>query len=318
MIDLQQYKVRRLARFNQLVLLDRLGKVIQSCNSIFDTTPYLKKSIRQDIPFLDSIFDIINGIPPNSSGILFSKVQSFFNQLEGVYDFTFSKILIEDESYILWSIYDFTALYKDLIDYQQRYNNLEIRKQLSYSILESIGKFRKENDDIKAMVLTLSQRNDIQEFELYSCIQSVLNVFTYLDNITINYEDSGLKKVMRGDVTWFKFILYHLLDNVISTYKVIDIELNPMLNDSLDSTYLNLNFSFFGEIKNPKFFRSILKNPNIDTYNLNNEEQVFLSKLYSIQKIAHQYNGYLEFKPLDNSYQKMTTTLTFSFNFKRV
>jgi hypothetical protein len=317
MIDLQQYKAKRLARFNQLILLDNLGKVLQSCNSIFDTSAYSTKTICQDIPFLDSIFDIINNIALNSPEILFSKVQSSFNHLEGVYDFTFSKILVDNECYILWSIYDFTALYKDLIDYQQRYNDLEIRKQLSFSVLESISKFRKENDDIKAMIAALNQKSEDQEFELHSSIQSVLNAFTYLNNTTINYENSGVEKVMFGDITWFKFILYHLLDNVITTYKVIDIELNPILNDSLDSTYLNLNFSFFGEIKNPAFFKSLLNNPNTNTDNLNTEEHIFLSKLYSIQKIVHQYNGYLELKPSDDTYQNLATTLAFSFHFKR-
>lgn len=317
MIDLQQHKVKRLARFNQLVLLDRLGKVVQSCNSIFDTSAYLKKSICQDIPFLDSIFDIIKDIALNSPEILFSKVQSSFNNLEGVYDFTFSKILVEGNAYILWSIYDFTALYKDLIDYQQRYNDLEIRKQLRDSILKSFSKYQQENADIKAMIDALNQKNDTQQFEIHSCIQSVLSAFTYLNNTTIHYIP-GVKKVMYGDITWFKFLLYHLLDNVIATYEVIDIQLNPILNDALDNTYLNLNFSFFGKIRNPTFFKSILSNPDINTHDLSNEEQVFLSKLYSIQKIVHQYNGYLELKPLDDSYQKMTTTLAFSFNFKRV
>lgn len=317
MIDLQQYKAKRLARFNQLILLDNVGNVIQSCNSIFDTTAYTKKSICQDVPFLDSIFGIINNIELNSPEILFSKVQCAFNQLEGVYDFTFSKILIKNKTFILWAIYDFTALYKDLIDYQQRYNSLEIKKQLSFSVFESIVKYRQRNDDVKAMIAALNQKNDAEEFELYASIQSVLDAFTYLNNTTINRIDYQEKKVMYGDITWFKFIIYHLLDNVIATYKVIDIQLNPILNDSLDNTYLNLNFSFFGTIKNPIFLKKLLSNPNIDTNNLSTEEHIFLSKLYSIQKTVHQYNGYLELKPYDETYQKLATTLAFSFHFKR-
>jgi hypothetical protein len=317
MIDLQLHKAKRLARFNQLILLDDVGNVIQSCDSIFDTTSYLQKSICQDIPFLDSIFDIINKITLNSPELLFSKVQSSFNKLEGVYDFTFSKILIENKIYTLWSIYDFTVLYKDLVDYQQRYNDLEIKKQLNFCVLESIAKYRQENDDVKAMIAALNQKNDVQEFELYSSIQSVLNAFAYLNNTTIDYLYSGEKKIMFGDITWFKFIIYHLLDNIISTYEVIRIELNPILNDSLENTYLNLNFSFFGTIKNPIFFKKLLNNPNIDTNHLSNDEHVFLSKLYSIQKTVHQYNGYLDLKPSDETYQKLTTILAFSFHFKR-
>lgn len=316
MIDLQQYKAKRLERFNQLILLDEAGKVLQSCNAIFDTTDYLQKSICQDIPFLDSIFEIIKSITPDSPEILFSKVQSSFDKLIGVYDFTFSKILIAGEAYILWSIYDFTALYKDLIDYQQRYNNLEIKKQLSLSVLESIAKHTQKNLDVKAMINALNQEDEVQSFELHTSIQSVLDAFIYFNNATITYQNTTQKKMLYGDVTWFKFMLYHLLDNVISTYKTIDIQLNTELNDALNSTYLKVNFSFFGKIKNAVFLKKLLNNPNINMDDLNNEEHIFLSKLYSIQKIVHQYNGYLEFKPVDDTYQVLSTVLVFSFHFK--
>jgi hypothetical protein len=317
MINLQQYKEKRLARFNQLVLLDDVGKVVQSCNSIFDTSNYSNKSICSDIPFLDSIFDIINSITLHSSEILFSKVESSFNQLKGVYDFTFSKILIENKTYILWAIYDFTALYKDLIDYQQRYNDLEIKKQLSFSVFESIAKYPQDNENVKAMIAALNKKDDHQEFELHACIQSVLDAFAYLKNTTITYTNSGMVKILYGDITWFKFVLYNLLDNVIAAYEVIDIQLNPVSNDASDRTYLNLNFLFSGPIKNPAFFKKILNNPNLDTNALSNSEHVFLSKLYAVQKIAHQYNGYMELKPLDDSYQNLVITLAFSFHFKR-
>lgn len=317
MIDLQQYKAKRLERFNQLIVLDETGKVVQSCNAIFDTYEYSQKSICHDIPFLDSIFDIINEIPLNSPEILFSKVESSFRRLIGVYDFTFSKILIAEKAYILWAIYDFTTLYKDLIDYQQRYNDLEIKKQLSTSVLESLAKYPQKSLDVKAMIDSLNQKENIQYFELYSSIQSVLDAFVYINKATITQTNAAQKKKMYGDVTWFKFMLYHLLDNVISTYQMIDIQLHTETNDALNSTYLKIRFSFFGAIKNPIFFKKILANPNINTNNLTNEEHVFLSKLYSIQKIVHQGHGYLEFKPADDTYEQLTTVLVFNFHFKQ-
>ena len=45
MIDLQQYKSNKLAKFNQLIVLDLSGKMVQSCNAIFDATAFLHKNI---------------------------------------------------------------------------------------------------------------------------------------------------------------------------------------------------------------------------------------------------------------------------------
>jgi hypothetical protein len=317
MIDLQQYKAKRLEHFNQLILLDRDGKVCQSCNTIFDTAIYLTKPIRQDIPFLDSIFEIIKQDNQHSIELLFSKVQSPFNKLKGVYDFTFSKISVKGKDYILWAIYDFTILYKDLVEYQQRYNELEIRKQLHHSVLGSIKKRRREQSDIKAMVKALNQGEENQEFDLNDSIQSVLNAFSYLENTNFEYFNSLGNKRLYGDITWFKFMLYHLLDHITTAYKTVTIKLNVISNDTLSNTYLNLKLSFLGEIHQPHFFKIIFNNPNIAIDNLSIKEQAFLSKLYSIQKTVHQYHGYLELKP-DETYQNLQTTLAFSFHFKHI
>ena len=98
---------------------------------------------------------------------------------------------------------------------------------------------------------------------------------------------------------------------------MVTIKLNVTSNDTLNNTYLNLKFSFSGEIHQPHFFKAIFNNPNIALDNLSIKEQAFLSKLYSIQKIVHQYHGYLELKP-NETYQNLQTTLAFSFHFRHV
>ncbi|NJN77397.1 MAG: hypothetical protein HC803_02955 [Saprospiraceae bacterium] len=283
MIDLQQYKAKRLAHFNQLILLDKTGKVSQSCNSIFDTSNYLEKSIRQDIPFLDSIFDIIKDSKIDSSEILFSKVQSPFQQLMGVYDFTFSQIRIEEQEYILWSIYDFTALYKDLVDYQQRYNDAEIRKQLHESVLESLSKYKRGKADIQAIVAALNLKEVYETFELKENILSVINAFSYLKNITFEFANPLINKSLRGDSTWFKFMLYHLLDNVTSAYKNVNIALNVSSNDALNNTYLKLSFKFSGVIFQPSFSKLSFNN------------RKFLLKIY-LPKNKFSYLNFTVFK----------------------
>ena len=77
MPHLQQYKPQDFNYTNQLILMDFSGKVVQSCNSIFDTFMYHSKSIVEDIPFLESIFHIVKAHIPGSPEILFKKVEKF-------------------------------------------------------------------------------------------------------------------------------------------------------------------------------------------------------------------------------------------------
>lgn len=297
MIDLQQHKENNLNKISQVLLLDFSGLVVQSCDSIFDTHNYRRKSIKDDIPFLESIFDVIKSHVIGSPEILFSKIESPSKILQGFYDFTFCKLIIDNQSFILWKIYDFTRLYKDLINYQQRHNETEIKRQLEEEALHFENQL-------------------IQPFDFANSVKSVIEAFGYQSHVTIQEIESNVKNTLHGDITKFKFMLYNLLNNITSIYKKVKIQLNIVNNSLVDNTYFNLKFTIKGKALNLSLFKNFINNNYLNSNNLSAEEQLVLSKLYQIQDIVKQQKGYFEIKIADQAIQQLQSILIFNFQFK--
>jgi hypothetical protein len=107
------------------------GHVRQSCDSIFNVSDLGALTVDKWFPFVESIFPSLVQLQPNSPELIFSKVEKPAQFLSGYYDFTFSKIANEDdEEFIFWEIYDYTPLYEDFRNYQQKRNELEIQRQI--------------------------------------------------------------------------------------------------------------------------------------------------------------------------------------------
>ncbi len=130
MKDIIQHSIGNQVKFSQLVLLDKEGYIQQSCKSLFDIAPLNKKPIQAWVPFIESIFDSLLLLKEDSSAVRFAKIEKPASFLPGYYDFTFTKVKMQDTEGILWCIYDYTDLYKQLLAYQQRHNELEIYRQL--------------------------------------------------------------------------------------------------------------------------------------------------------------------------------------------
>ena len=127
---LEDYKIKRLSKLSQVLLLDEHGIVRDSCDALFPTTRFRSKSIFGWFPLIESIFPSIIKMEIHAPELRVSKVERPSAFLPGFYDFTFSKIIYEeDEELILWSILDFTKPYEDFLAYQQRRNEFEIHLQ---------------------------------------------------------------------------------------------------------------------------------------------------------------------------------------------
>lgn len=129
MSRIDRFKVETLSKFSQLILLDEKSYILESCDSIFDTEKLRKTPGIDWFPFLESIYDQLLKLEPGSPEIKFAKVEKPLDDLQGYYDFTFAKRLIDGKERILWSIYDYTDLYIDFMQYQQKRNELEIHRQ---------------------------------------------------------------------------------------------------------------------------------------------------------------------------------------------
>ncbi|MFK7949019.1 MAG: hypothetical protein AB8G11_15610 [Saprospiraceae bacterium] len=130
MIDLQRYKLQNYDLPYQLILMNTSGKIVQSCNSLFDTYKYQSQLIIKEIPFLDSMFQVIKNRISSSSEIVFQKVEQPSSLLQGIYDFTFSMQKVDNQLLILWTILDKTLPYNQLFKIQQYRNESEIKRQL--------------------------------------------------------------------------------------------------------------------------------------------------------------------------------------------
>ncbi|HHH50526.1 MAG TPA: hypothetical protein ENK52_06075, partial [Saprospiraceae bacterium] len=130
---LEEFKIKKIKKFSQLILLDECGYVTDSCDTIFATHQLRSQPIFEWFPIIESIFDELLQLNLNESELRFAKVEEPSSFLAGFYDFNFSKVFFQNKEQILWSIYDFTNLYKDFLQYQQKLNEIQIHKQLNDS-----------------------------------------------------------------------------------------------------------------------------------------------------------------------------------------
>ena len=117
------FKKRKLTyydRKSQYVLMNDQGMVLDTCHTLFQI-PDVSISLFERIPFLESLRDMIVGLPP-SEELPFRCIQTTLLGRKGYFDFVFERY----EENVLWLIYDFTEHYKVLIPTQQERNNQAI------------------------------------------------------------------------------------------------------------------------------------------------------------------------------------------------
>jgi len=230
MKTLTNYKINQLTKFNQLILLDYKGFIVQSCDSIFSTKSLKDSPIQDNVVFIESIFSSLVGLQPNDSEIRFTKVEIPANFLPGYYDFTFSSISLDNQNYILWSIFDYTDLYLDLMKYQQRKNELEIRRQA----FELQNKKLKSPNDIllqQNFFIDYFETNKEKEFstklqELLLSKENALDTFSILT--LANTKDENIFNGLQG---------------VFSELGSIKKELNIFLKEGINNASPNEQFN---------------------------------------------------------------------------
>jgi len=125
-------------KFRQIILLDEMVELVVSDDLIFSTEKLKQMPVEKWFPFIESIFENLKKIKKSDGELIFSRVESPAEFMAGTYDFTFTKIEIEEKSYIKWSIYDYTKVYEYLARYQQLKNEKDIyRQQLEYKSKET-------------------------------------------------------------------------------------------------------------------------------------------------------------------------------------
>ncbi len=122
--------IRHLSKFSQFFLLDDRAQLLASCDSIVATQHLPQRPVTDWFPFLESIFQQVKSLQVDTAEIHFQKITIPHHQLPGIYDFSFRRIQLREGAFLLWRIFDYTALYEDLQHYQQRRNELEIHREM--------------------------------------------------------------------------------------------------------------------------------------------------------------------------------------------
>ena len=113
----------------QIILLDESFCFVKSDDRIFSTSSLRSLPVEKWFPFIESIHETIRKIKIEQDDVQFLRVESPSSFLPGSYDFSFSKIELDNKVYILWSICDYTEVYTFLSKYQQLKNELDIHRQ---------------------------------------------------------------------------------------------------------------------------------------------------------------------------------------------
>ena len=278
MQELQKNQLRHRSKFSQLILLNHQAHIVSSCDSIFDTRPVRKEPVTDWFPFLESIYPNIWQLVKDQSNITFNKVQTLIPQLPGFYDFSFSKVTIGGEDLLLWSIYDYTDLYEDYKQFQQRRNELEIHRET----LERRYKILTSKEDIQIQQNIILENLDHLQLTYFNQIKSALLApVNALDGITfllagaLENKDRKYTQQLRIALKQLNFILDDL-ENVTG-------------NESTDFTQQGFNLiSLCTEIENlirqksnsPSLTFSIDENiPEILTGNALYLKQIFIGIL---------------------------------------
>ncbi len=116
----------------QQVLLDWQGYVLESTDTIFSTHLLKHRPCIEWSFFLESLFPTIHSLELHSPEIIFPRVSSITNFLEGIYDCTLMRVEWGDnDKVIVWNIIDYTQDLPAMQQRQQLANELAIKKQIS-------------------------------------------------------------------------------------------------------------------------------------------------------------------------------------------
>jgi len=181
MQHLNKSLLRHRSKFNQLILLNEQAMIISSCDSIFDTSTRQAQSVNTWFPFIESIYPSIWQVISSQPNISFNKVETPLAELPGIYDFTFSQVTIDSKTLVLWCIYDYTDLYEDLKQFQQRKNELEIHRET----LERRYKVIQHTEDISAQQNIIIENLNHLQLTYFNKIKSALTApVNALDGMT--------------------------------------------------------------------------------------------------------------------------------------
>jgi len=114
----------------QTMTMNDEGELLTSCDSLFPTHSLKSNNLREQFPFLDSVFNELLENLEVGNVVSFPKVATKHPFLSGFYDYSFRLIRIyKDQTGIQWEVIDATEEYNALKEKQQSDHEDDIAKQ---------------------------------------------------------------------------------------------------------------------------------------------------------------------------------------------
>lgn len=201
------------SKFTQLILLNEQAMIVSSCDSIFETSHRLHQNVCEWFPFIESVFPSIWPVLSQQANISFNKVETTLEELPGIYDFSFSQIIVDSKTLLLWCIYDYTDLYEDFRQFQQRKNELEIHRET----LERRHKMIRHLDDISIQPNIIMENLNHLQLTYFNKIKSALTApvnaldgLTFLLTQVLEHKDNTYTQQLRFALKRLNHILNEL------------------------------------------------------------------------------------------------------------
>lgn len=286
-----------LSNFNQVILLDENATIVESCDSIFNTQDLHNTPVTEWLPFIESIFDSLIKIKVGTPELLFTKVQEPYKDLPGFYDFSFVPVSIQGKKHILWTIFDYTSVYKAVQQFQQLHHDLEIRRQrleIKVQLLLSKNRELIEGINSKAdaskvkllikantlhlsMILAEFPKAGVRPYRNFASFDKIFDFPSFLENFNTHYQyvyhhtlNIVYPDKIPARVTGIPSILFQVLYSLAYPLsKTTNGEITLMVNAIFKSNKYYINF----EVQNPfiayksENVREMLKSYDTDKMN---------------------------------------------------
>lgn len=113
---------------HQQILMDWQGFILESTDTIFSTHLLHHRPTAEWSDFFHSIFPVLQELKLDSPEIIFPKIATITNFLEGIYDCSFMRVEWGDNDKILvWNIFDYSPELEKWQKMQQGLNDIRLR-----------------------------------------------------------------------------------------------------------------------------------------------------------------------------------------------
>ena len=280
--------------FCQYFLFDKNGILFESCNSIFDSSGLLSKPFQNWFPFIESIYPELEKLDA-SDELKFSKLHQPSSFLNGIYDFTFSKIELDQKTYLSWIVYDKTSIYLTLLGYQQQKNEFEIQRQAHEAKTQSLTKVK-------------DYRNTKFDFDPIDNEESSLKVISILEVLRKQNIDFSNKLQKGGED------LFGIIDEKINSLEKLkkEMEVLRQIQHVLPSDLLNLSMMVLEHINKVPEMPSVTFKPNELLPSLKTKYAINIGQvIYIMLSMIKLDHGYMPVLYLDSKLDKFNYRISY-------